>query len=300
MLEQLLAQTKPASSGGGDFQQLIEAAPNMNHEQLQRAVQSLKTTLELGQTTLSALRVVEAIEKVMSRPGRVLLVGFQDQDNLGLRYLASSLRAAGHDIRIESFGTNPCPLLQVVDQWTPDVVGFSLIFQFMAPHFARVIAALRAAGATAHFTIGGHYASFSPDTVLHLIPELDSVVRFAGERTIVELTSALVRASRGATSEGLPGGTVPGPVHRPAPGCDRAGCAAWPDRTDIAYDEQELATASVLASRGCPRSAPSVRSRRSTRATEARGRRRRDRSGSWRKPSTSYGVRGSPARPVPG
>ncbi len=43
----------------------------------------------------------------MPRAGRVLLVGFQDQDNLGLGYLASSLRAAGHDVRIESFGAIP-------------------------------------------------------------------------------------------------------------------------------------------------------------------------------------------------
>ena len=48
----------------------------------------------------------------MRRPARVLLVGFQDQDNLGLRYLASSLRAAGHEIRIESFGVGAGPLLR--------------------------------------------------------------------------------------------------------------------------------------------------------------------------------------------
>ena len=127
----------------------------------------------------------------MHRPARVLLVGFQDQDNLGLRYLASSLREAGHEIRIESFGTDPAPLVHVAHQWRADIIGFSMIFQFMAPDFAHVIRALRAAGVSAHFTMGGHYASFAPDTLLQLIPELDSVVRFEGERTIVELTASI-------------------------------------------------------------------------------------------------------------
>src|SRR6516225_1023781 len=125
------------------------------------------------------------------RPARVLLVGFQDQDNLGLRYLASSLRAAGHEARIESFGPDEAPLVTVARAWQPDVVGFSLIFQFMAPEFGQVIAALRSAGIGAHFTMGGHYASFAPETLLELMPELDSVVRFEGEHTIVELATAI-------------------------------------------------------------------------------------------------------------
>src|SRR4051812_19166971 len=125
----------------------------------------------------------------MESPARVLLVGFQDQDNLGLRYLASSLQAAGHHLRVESFGRDATgPLLGAAREFEPDVVGFSMIFQFMAPDFAAVLGALRAGGVRAHFTMGGHYASFAPDTLLQLMPELDSVVRFEGERAVVELS----------------------------------------------------------------------------------------------------------------
>src|SRR5690242_14357446 len=129
---------------------------------------------------------------MMSRSARVLLVGFQDQENLGLGYLASSLKAVGHEARIESFVADPVPLLLLAQQWEPDIIGFSMIFQFMAPDFAQIISALRDGGVTAHFTMGGHYASFAPETLLQLIPELDSVVRFEGERTLVELTAAIV------------------------------------------------------------------------------------------------------------
>ena len=91
---------------------------------------------------------------------RVLLVGFQDQDNLGLRYLMSAVHAAGHQADIVTYQSDPAPLVARVRREQPDLIGFSLIFQYMAPDFGRVIGALRDAGVTAHITIGGHYASF--------------------------------------------------------------------------------------------------------------------------------------------
>lgn len=189
----------------------------------------------------------------MARPARVLLVGFQDQDNLGLRYLAGSLRAAGHETRVTGFGQGAGPLLGPVLDWEPDVVGFSMIFQFMAPDFAAVVAELRRAGSRAHFTMGGHYASFAPGTLLDLMPGLDSVVRFEGELALVELAEALVS---GRSWQGVPGlawrdgdGIRLAPVRAEAADLDSL---PWPDRDDIDYESQELPTASVLASRGCP------------------------------------------------
>jgi hypothetical protein len=55
LLEQLLTQTQPGTRGATDFQSLIEAAPKMNPAELKRAVQQLKTTLDLGNTALGAL-----------------------------------------------------------------------------------------------------------------------------------------------------------------------------------------------------------------------------------------------------
>lgn len=189
----------------------------------------------------------------MGRPARVLLVGFQDQDNLGLRYLASTLGAAGHEVRIESFGTEADALIGVARRWTPDVIGFSMIFQFMADDFAKVVAALRAAGSPAHLTMGGHYASFAPDTLLQLMPELDSVVRFEGERTLVELTEAVVAGRSWRELRGL--AWRDGEDVHTTPARDEAVAIddhPWPERGDIGYAAQPLPTASVLASRGCP------------------------------------------------
>lgn len=187
--------------------------------------------------------------------GRVLLVGFQDQDNLGLGYLASSLRAAGHEARIESFGTDALPLLRLALQWQPEVIGFSLIFQFMAPDFAEVIRALRAGGVTAHCTMGGHYASFAPETLLQLIPELDSVVRFEGELPLTELAAAIVADRPWQAIRGLAwrdGNDVHiNPAREDSVDLD---ALPWPERTNTGYHRSStsLPTASVLASRGCP------------------------------------------------
>ena len=56
LLEDLLRQTKPVGQAeSADFQRLIETAPQMSPEELKRAVQSVKTTLNLGKTALTAI-----------------------------------------------------------------------------------------------------------------------------------------------------------------------------------------------------------------------------------------------------
>ncbi len=190
---------------------------------------------------------------MISRGARVLLIGFQDQDNLGLGYLASSLKAAGHEARIESFGADPFPMLRLAREWQPDIIGFSMIFQFMAPDFAQLIRALRDGGVSAHFTMGGHYASFAPETLLQLIPELDSVVRFEGERTLVELAASLFAGMPWHDIRGIAwqddGGVQINSTREDAVDLDSL---PWPERTHVAYHRHSLPTASVLASRGCP------------------------------------------------
>src|SRR3954465_12887324 len=80
------------------------------------------------------------------RSQKVLLIGFQDQDNLGLRYLMSAVAASGHEALIMTYGSDPEAILRRIRREKPDVIGFSLIFQYMAPDFAKVIGALREAG----------------------------------------------------------------------------------------------------------------------------------------------------------
>lgn len=184
---------------------------------------------------------------------RVLLVGFEDQDNLGLRYLSSRLRQEGHRTRIVAVSGGPGPVLEAVRELDPHVVGFSLIFQYLVPEFAKLLASLRSSKVTAHLTMGGHYASFEHEALLAAIPELDSVVRFEGEETLLELSERL--------AEGAPWTDIAGIVFRAGDGVvtnatrkgrDSLDELPWPDREDIEYEKQPLPTASMLGSRGCP------------------------------------------------
>jgi anaerobic magnesium-protoporphyrin IX monomethyl ester cyclase len=188
------------------------------------------------------------------RPQSVLLIGFQDQDNLGLRYLMSAVNASGHHAFIMTYGSDPGAILERIGRVKPDVVGFSLIFQYMAPDFARVIGALREAGVTGHFTMGGHYASFEPAEILTRTPGLDSVVRFDGEMTLVKLLHALATGGDWRTLPGIAfrsGGADirVAPLARVVEDLD---ILPLPDRQSIDYEGHPMPTASILGSRGCP------------------------------------------------
>ena len=187
-------------------------------------------------------------------PQKVLLIGFQDQDNLGLRYLMSAVNASGHKASIMTYRSDPETILKRIRRERPDVVGFSLIFQYMAPDFGRVIGKLREAGVSAHFTMGGHYASFEPAEILQRTPGLDSVVRFDGETTLVKLLHCLGTGSDWRTLPGIAFRTDDGvikvaPLARVVEDLDTL---PWPDRKSIDYEGHPMPTASILGSRGCP------------------------------------------------
>ncbi|HML14512.1 MAG TPA: radical SAM protein [Xanthobacteraceae bacterium] len=130
-----------------------------------------------------------AHERNTARP--VVLIGFRRAENLGLGYLASTLRARGYRVEILEFEDTVENIVAAVRRHDPILVGFSLIFQFYIERYAALIRTLRTHGVNAHFTIGGHFPTLSYRHTLDLIPELDSVVRFEGELTLLELVDAL-------------------------------------------------------------------------------------------------------------
>jgi anaerobic magnesium-protoporphyrin IX monomethyl ester cyclase len=108
-------------------------------------------------------------------------------------YLAAALIAVGQPVELVDYRRTVSELIATIRRAEPLVVGFSLIFQYYLPEYGRLIARLRAAGITAHLTMGGHYPSLCPDAVFDAIPELDSVALFEGEQTLVDLLDALER-----------------------------------------------------------------------------------------------------------
>jgi len=121
----------------------------------------------------------------------VLLIGFQEQANLGLGYLAANLRRHGYRVEVLDFQQPSEVILEAARALDPILIGFSLIFQFYADRFGELLKYLRAHGIKCHFSMGGHFPSLSYEQTLQLIPELDSVVRFEGEETLLELVDLL-------------------------------------------------------------------------------------------------------------
>ncbi len=128
-------------------------------------------------------------ERNVSRP--VVLIGFKRSGNLGLGYLASALRARGYHVEILDFEDEFESIHAAIARVDPILVGFSLIFQFYILRFVAMMNELRTRGVDAHFTIGGHFPSLSYKETIALAPQLDSVVRFEGELTLLELVDSL-------------------------------------------------------------------------------------------------------------
>src|SRR5215813_12821130 len=121
----------------------------------------------------------------------VMLIGFQRHSNLGIGYLAANLQRWGYPVEVLDFEADREEILRAAKMLDPVLIGFSLIFQSYISWFGSLIRYLRDNGVSCHFTIGGHFPSLSFERALDLVPELDSVVRFEGEVTLLELVDSL-------------------------------------------------------------------------------------------------------------
>lgn len=184
-----------------------------------------------------------------------MLVGFQEQANLGLGYLASTLREQGYRVEVFDFEADPESLLEAARDLQPVLIGFSLIFQFYIDRFRSLMRLLRAGGVDCHFTIGGHFPSLSYEQTLQAIPDLDSVVRFEGELTLLELVDRLALGSEWRDIQGIAyldgRDVVTTPLRALVDNLDRF---PFPERTNKRKNTMlgRVAT-SLIASRGCAR-----------------------------------------------
>jgi radical SAM superfamily enzyme YgiQ (UPF0313 family) len=185
----------------------------------------------------------------------VTLIGFQDQGNLGIGYLAATLSRHGFSVDVLDFRQGDAAILESVQSTDPLLVGFSLIFQYYLPQFAHLASHLRDHGITSHFCAGGHYPSLRSRHLLTTVPALDSVVRCEGEKTLAELTKRL--------AEGLEWRDVLGIAYRVGGECiATAPRPLMQDLDELPYPERPLESLAVLgksaspllASRGCARS----------------------------------------------
>jgi radical SAM superfamily enzyme YgiQ (UPF0313 family) len=187
-----------------------------------------------------------------SRP--ILLIGFLHQGNLGLGYLSAVLRENGYTVVVADIESEKDELVALARSINPMIVGLSLIFQYFVLDYAKIVAHLRKAGLDSHITMGGHFASLSWQETLRLVPGLDSVVRFEGEETLLELADRIGTGREWRDLAGIAchrdGVAVSNPLHHLLPDLD---ALPYPERN---YEPQVILghrMFPLLASRGCAR-----------------------------------------------
>lgn len=187
-----------------------------------------------------------------SRP--IALIGFHEQGNLGLGYLASTLRTHGYAVEVLDFEREPREILAAVQGLRPSIVGFSLIFQLYIDRFDWLIRFLRASGVDAHFTMGGHFPSLSYERTLELLPGLDSVVRFEGEETLIELADVIGTGGDWRTTNGIAyrrdGAIVANPLRTLIDDLDKLPYPERDYKPNAILGQQAM---QLVASRGCAR-----------------------------------------------
>lgn len=121
---------------------------------------------------------------------RVLLAGPDFEENLSVRYLASSLQAHGHETFLAV--SNSADDVEAVTEQAGEVeiVGLSVCFQSRAQEFLNLARRIKQTHPGKLIVAGGHYASCSAEALLEHHPELDIIVIHEGEQTLVEIVAA--------------------------------------------------------------------------------------------------------------
>lgn len=143
---------------------------------------------------------------LLLRPPSAVLSAPDCGEALGLGYLASTLRSNAFHVAVIDPRLQGLDVMQTVElilAYEPPAIGINLNFQYLAPVTGELLRALRSRKFMGHITLGGLYASVASEYLLHKMPEVNSVVRFEGEETYLELMKNLINPGHWPKIAGL-------------------------------------------------------------------------------------------------
>jgi anaerobic magnesium-protoporphyrin IX monomethyl ester cyclase len=185
-----------------------------------------------------------------SRP--VVFISLEEYDNLGVGYLCAVLSLAGYNAKNFDFRLPKKIILEKLQEMNPMIVGFSVIYEDYIDVFADMMRFLRDAGIRCHFVAGGFYASLRHEEIFEILPSLDSVVRFEGENTILELADCVSEGREWNKVKGIvckEGNTIiTNPLRPPERDLDKF---PYPRRAPLKEYALGKKFATLIASRGC-------------------------------------------------
>jgi anaerobic magnesium-protoporphyrin IX monomethyl ester cyclase len=177
------------------------------------------------------------------------------QECLGLGYVGSILRAKGHAVKVIDAELEKLSDPETVERAAesePELIGLSLMSEDALDSTVALVNRLRDACPRSHITIGGNLPSFAPEWVLRMCKHLDSLIRFEGEKPLLELVNRL-ETGRNWTS--IPGIClmVDGEVRSQAPmkPADDLDALPFPLRDTLPIAQAGGMMAPMATSRGC-------------------------------------------------
>ncbi|MDD5590180.1 MAG: radical SAM protein [Candidatus Portnoybacteria bacterium] len=188
---------------------------------------------------------------------------------LGLAYLASSVRAAGHKTKIIDAEINHWNLKEAtkkIMETTPDLIGLTAV-TISIDNAARVAEEAKKIKPEVIVLIGGHHFTTAPEETLNLFPVFDIGVLGEGEETLVELAAVLekyglaqdeLKKVKGLIFKDEAGNFIRTPVRERIKNLDALPKPAFDLLGDItiysppAHTVRKFPACTLVASRGCP------------------------------------------------
>jgi anaerobic magnesium-protoporphyrin IX monomethyl ester cyclase len=181
-----------------------------------------------------------------------VLIAPGEYNNLGIGYISSMLKKSGFCSRILDFNNGRKRILKYIRDHDPVVIGFSITAYGYIEKHALLLDFLRKNGVCCHFTAGGHYPSLRTADLFERLPQLDSIVRFEGEYTIVELVQCITGSLDWKNIEGLAyrisGSVICNSVRQLEKNIDHF---PFPKRNRLEKFAFELPLATIISGRGC-------------------------------------------------
>ncbi len=192
------------------------------------------------------------LQQLSMKSRNVVIIAVKQYDNLGAGYMSSVLSANGFKTLIISPLIEKSHILSAIRRLDPLLIGFSVIFQYHIHLFRDLAEYLREKGIKCHFTAGGHYASLKNEELFEHIPFLDSIVRFEGEYTLVDLVKRLYKGSDWRNTDSLSykyqGDIIENRLRPLESDLDRF---PYPARAPLQKVVFEKKFATIIAGRGC-------------------------------------------------
>jgi anaerobic magnesium-protoporphyrin IX monomethyl ester cyclase len=120
---------------------------------------------------------------------QVLLAGPDFEENLSIRYLASSLQANRRETSLAVFNSADDMEAVAEQAGEAEIVGLSVCFQSRAQEFIALARRIKQLHPEKLIVAGGHYASCAAQELLEHHPELGIAIHEA-EQTLLEIVAA--------------------------------------------------------------------------------------------------------------